>query len=92
MRALPTMSGLALEIEYLRVLYELAGGKAMSAVFYGDISRELDWPPDKADEIAYFWVDRGMLEWTTFGHVALTALGLKKAERLANTGWSLAAL
>jgi Mn-dependent DtxR family transcriptional regulator len=92
MRVLPTMSGLASEIEYLRVLYELTGGKAMSAVFYGDISRELDWPPDKADEIAYFWVDRGMLEWTTFGHVALTALGLKKAERLATTGWSLAAL
>jgi Mn-dependent DtxR family transcriptional regulator len=92
MRVLPTTTGLALELEYLRALYELAGGKAKSSVFYGDISRELDWPPDKADEVAYFWADRGMLEWTTFGNVALTHMGLRKAERLANNGWSLASL
>jgi Mn-dependent DtxR family transcriptional regulator len=92
MRMPAAVSGLALELAYLRVLYELAGGQAKNSVFYGDISRELDWPPDKADEVAFFWVDRGMLEWTNFGHVALTYLGLKKAERLANNGWSLAAL
>jgi Mn-dependent DtxR family transcriptional regulator len=92
MRAPAAMAGLALELKYLRVLYELAGGEAKNSVFYGDISRELDWPPDKADEIAYFWVDRGMLEWTAFGQVALTYPGLRKAERLANNGWSLAAL
>ena len=92
MRVPAALGGLTLELAYLRVLYEMAGGRAMHAVFYGDISRELDWPADRADEIAYFWVDRGMLEWTTFGHVALTHLGLKRAERLANHGWSLAAL
>ena len=92
MRVPAALGGLTLELAYLRVLYEMAGGRAMHAVFYGDISRELDWPADRADEIAYFWVDRGMLEWTTFGHVALTHMGLRKAERLANNGWSLAAL
>jgi Mn-dependent DtxR family transcriptional regulator len=92
MRAAPAMTGLAWELEYLRVLYELSGGVDRTPVFYGDISRELDWSPDKADEIAYFWVDRGMLEWTTFGHVALTHMGLRKAERLAANGWSLASL
>jgi len=29
------------------------------------------------------------VEWTTLGHVALTHLGLKRAERLAARGWSL---
>ena len=92
MRAASTMTSLASELEYLQVLYELSGGADRSPVFYGDISRELDWPPDKADEIAYFWVDRGILEWSTFGHVALTHLGLRKAERLAENGWSLTSL
>jgi hypothetical protein len=92
MRMPAALGGLSLELAYLRVLYEMAGGKAMQNVFYGDISRELDWPPDRADEVAFFWVDRGILEWTTFGHVALTHLGLKRAERLATHGWSLAAL
>lgn len=92
MRAASTMTGLASELEYLRVLYELSGGADRIPVFYGDISRELEWPAEKADEIAYFWVDRGMIEWATFGHVALTHLGLRKAERLAGSGWSLASL
>ena len=92
MRAPATKGGLSLELAYLRALYELAGGKAMRAVFYGDISRELDWPPDRADEVAFFWVDRGVLEWIGFGDLALTALGLKRAARLASHGWSLAAV
>ncbi len=85
-----TLGGLSSEIAYLRVLYDLAGGQAMRAVFYGDVSRELDWPPDRADEVAFFWVDRGVLEWTNFGNLVLTHLGLKRAARLASHGWSLA--
>ena len=84
--------GLSSELAYLKALYEMADGKAMHAVFYGDITRALDWPPDRGDEVAYFWVDRGVLEWTTFGQVALTQIGLRRAERFAGCGWSLAAL
>ena len=87
-----TLSGLSSELAYLRALYELTGGRAMQSVFYADIDRALDWPPGRADEAAYFWADRGVLEWTTFGQVSLTLAGLKKAERLARNGWSMAAL
>lgn len=92
MRAAATASGLSQELAYLRAMYELSSGEAMRPVFYGDINRELDMAPDRADEAAYFWVDRGILEWTAFGHVALTHTGLKKAERLAGNGWSVSSL
>jgi len=87
-----TLGGLTSELAYLRVLYELTDGKATQAVFYGDIDRELDWTPERTDEVAYFWADRGVLEWTAFGQVALTPMGLRRAQRLAAKGWSVTAL
>lgn len=86
------VGGLSSELAYLKALYDLAEGRAMQPVFYGDIARSLEWSPDRADEAAYFWVDRGMLEWTTFGQVALTHMGLRRAHRLASHDWSLACL
>jgi Mn-dependent DtxR family transcriptional regulator len=79
----------ALERDYLRVLYELAGKEAKSAVSYGDVKTELGCPAEECDEACDFWADRGVVEWTTIGHVALTHLGLRRAERLAGRGWSL---
>ena len=87
-----TLNGLTSEMEYLRVLFELTDGVATQAVFYGDIDRRLDWPSERVEEAAYFWADRGVLEWATFGQVALTPVGAKRAQRLAKSGWSLAAL
>ncbi len=73
------LNGLSMELAYLKVLYESTDGGAVQAVFCGDISCELDWPSDRADEVAYFWVDRGVLAWAEFGQVAFTPAGLKKA-------------
>ncbi len=83
-------SGIAssLEHDYLRVLYELAGKEAKHAVSYGDVRTELGRPADEVDEACDFWADRGMVEWTTMGHVALTHMGLRRARRLAGRGWS----
>ena len=88
MPASRTASGL--EHDYLRALYELAGGEAKSSVFYGDVSLELGLSAEAAGQACDFWADRGVVEWTTLGHVALTHLGLKRAEHLASRGWSLA--
>jgi Mn-dependent DtxR family transcriptional regulator len=79
----------ALECDYLRVLYELAGRKAKAAVSYGDVKTELGRSAEECDEACDFWADRGVVEWTTIGYVALTHLGLRRAERLAGRGWSL---
>lgn len=76
--------------DYLRALYELAGGEAKNSVYYGDVSGELKCSEEEAGQACDFWADRGMVEWTTLGHIALTYLGLRKAERLASKGWSFA--
>lgn len=79
-----------LEHDYLRTLYELAGREAKRSVFYGDVTLELGLSAEEAEEACDFWAERGVVEWTTLGHVALTHLGLRRAERLADRGWSLA--
>ncbi len=88
MRALMGVNGL--EHDYLRVLYELAGGKAKNAVPYREVRTELGRSDEEADEACDFWADRGIVEWTALGHVALTHMGLRRAERLASRGWSFA--
>lgn len=88
MQVLQTVNGL--EHEYLRALYELAEREAKHPVFYGDVSTELGFSAEQAEQACDFWADRGIVEWATLGHVALTHMGLKRAERLASRGWSLA--
>jgi Mn-dependent DtxR family transcriptional regulator len=89
MHARHTMDGL--ERDYLRTVYEMAGRKAKSAVSYGEVRVELGHSEDEAERACGFWADRGILEWTVLGHIALTHLGLRRAERLARVGWPLAA-
>lgn len=74
--------------DYLRTVYEMAGRKAKRAVSYGDVRTELGQSEDEAERACDFWADRGILEWTTLGHISLTHLGLRRAERLARRGWS----
>jgi len=76
--------------DYLRTVYELADGKAKSAVSYGDVRMELGHSEAEAERACGFWADRGILEWTARGHIALTYMGLRRAERLARRGWSFA--
>jgi Mn-dependent DtxR family transcriptional regulator len=77
-----------LEHDYLRTLYELSGRKAKCAVAYSDVRLELGGTEEEAERACDFWADRGILEWTALGHVALTHVGLRRAERLENRGWS----
>jgi Mn-dependent DtxR family transcriptional regulator len=88
MRVPQTANGL--EHDYLRALYELAGRKAKSAVSYGEVRMELGRSEEEAEQACDFWADRGVVEWPAFGHVALTHMGLRRAERLASRGWSFA--
>lgn len=77
----------SLEHEYLRTLYELAGKRAKSAIPYGDVRLELGLSEEESARACDFWADRGIVEWTALGHVALTHLGLRRAEHLASRGW-----
>ncbi|MFH0916218.1 MAG: hypothetical protein V1912_07200 [bacterium] len=86
MRVRQTMDGL--ERDYLRAVYEMAGRRAKSAVSYGEVRLDLGRSEDEAERACDFWADRGILEWTALGHIALTHMGLRRAERLARRGWS----
>lgn len=88
MRVQQSMDGL--ERDYLRAVYEMAGRKAKSAVSYGEVRIDLGRSEDEAERACDFWADRGILEWTALGHIALTHMGLRRAERLARRGWSSA--
>ncbi len=77
-----------LEREYLRALYELAERKAKNAVSHLDVRSELGRSDEDAERACDFWADRGIVEWSGLGHVALTHMGLRRAERLAGKGWS----
>ena len=88
MRVVQTSNGL--EHDYLRTLYELAGRTAKNAVSHVEVRLELGGSEEEAERACDFWADRGMVEWTALGHIALTHMGLKRAERLASRGWSFA--
>lgn len=79
------------ERDYLRVVYELAERKAKESIAFLDVRDRLRCTSEEADGACEFWVARGVLEWSARGHVALTHLGLRKAELLAQRSWSLAA-
>jgi Mn-dependent DtxR family transcriptional regulator len=85
-----TQTATALEHDYLRTLYELAGRKAKNAVSHVEVRSEFGRSEEEAERACDFWADRGIVEWTTLGHVALTHIGLRRAERLAGKGWSFA--
>ena len=77
-----------LEQDYLRTVYELAGRKAKSAVSFMEVRAESGQSEDEAESACDFWADRGILEWTALGHIALTHVGLRRAERLERRGWT----
>jgi len=79
-----------LERDYLRTVYELADRKAKSGVSFVEVRVETGHSEDEAESACDFWADRGILEWTTLGHIALTHVGLRRAERLERKGWSSA--
>jgi hypothetical protein len=87
MKVAPSTMG-GLERDYLHTVYELAGRKAKSAVSFVDASTESGHTEDEAESACDFWTDRGILEWTALGHIALTHVGLRRAQRLERRGWS----
>jgi hypothetical protein len=77
----------SIEREFLRAVYELAERTAKRAVAFADAQIQSGHSEQEADQACDFWADRGILEFTSLGHVALTHLGLRRAERLAQRGW-----
>lgn len=71
-----------LETCYLRTMYELAGGKAKCGVSFALLQQHLGLSDEQANYCCDFWIHRGTATWSTLGHVALTHLGLARAEQV----------
>jgi hypothetical protein len=76
-----------LECDFLRAVYELAERSAKRTVAFVDAQMKSGRSEEEADHACDFWADRGVLEFTSLGRVALTHIGLRRASRLAERGW-----
>lgn len=72
------------EQRYLRAIYELADGKAKTGVSYTELQEQLALSDDDADHFCDFWVRRGIVAWSTLGHIALTNVGLARADQIGS--------
>ena len=71
----------AAERRYLQAVYHLSGREAKSPVSVGDIKEHLGYGDDDAERCCDFWTACGALAWSNLGHVALTHVGLARAEQ-----------
>jgi hypothetical protein len=68
--------------EFLRAVYELAGQTAKRAVAFTAAQALTGHSEMETDRACGFWADRGVLEFPTLNHIALTHVGLRKAQHL----------
>lgn len=85
MKVLETSS--SIERDFLLAVYELTERSAKRAVTFVDAQLRSGSSEEEADLACGFWADRGVLEFTSLGRVALTYIGLRRANRLAERGW-----
>lgn len=71
------------EDKFLCAVYELAGKKAKHSVAFTDAQTRSGHSEKDADTACGFWADRGILEFPSLAHIALTHMGLRKAQRLS---------
>ena len=76
-----------LEEKCLRVVYELAGRKPIGVISFAKVRRTLGHSKSEVEQACDFWANRGILEWTGRSHVALTPVGLRRADHFAKTAW-----
>ena len=77
----------SVEHGFLRAVYEVADGKAKWGVAFVEAQARSGQSEGEADRACDFWTERGILEFPSLNHVALTHLGLRRAQRLAERGW-----
>jgi Mn-dependent DtxR family transcriptional regulator len=76
-----------LEEKCLRAVYELAGRKPIGAISFAKVRRALGHSKGEVEQACDFWANRGILEWTGCNQVALTPVGLRRADHFAKTAW-----
>lgn len=76
-----------LEEKCLRAVYELAGRKAVNAISLAKVRRALGRSKGDVEQACHFWASRGILEWAGCYQIALTPVGLRRADHLEKIRW-----
>ncbi len=76
-----------LEERCLRAVYELAGRRAVNAISFTKVRRALGHSKGDVEQACHFWTSRGILEWADANQIALTPVGLRRADHLATIKW-----
>lgn len=93
----------AMETRRLCTVYELGTKRDFLRTFYGMVKRgirdgieevraHLELRQDAADRACDFWLREGVLKSSPRDRLSLTNMGVRRAERLEQSGWSLADL
>ena len=91
-RLLRTVHELRTKRDFLHTVYGVEGKGVENGVSFEEVRAYLGLQEDAADRARDFWVREGVLRCSPLGHLALTYVGVRRAERLEQGGWSLADL
>jgi hypothetical protein len=91
-RRLCTVYELGTKRDFLRTVHEAARKGLTYAISFEEVRARLGLREDAADRARDFWVREGVLRCFPAGHLALTKVGVRRAEWLEQVGWSLADL
>lgn len=90
---LRTVYELGKKRDFLRRAYEAADKRVRSGISVDALRLALGMNKDEADRACEFWLREGALRWLSPpGYLALTGLGVMRAQRLERDGWSVADL
>lgn len=78
--------------DVLRTVYRLSGERLSDGISLDEVRAELGLTDDATDRACDFWARDGVLRFSAAEHLALTYLGVRRAESLERGGWSLADL
>jgi hypothetical protein len=76
-----------LEEKCLRTVYELMGTKTIGVIPFTMVRRSLGRSKGEVEQACDYWANRGILEWKDRKLVALTPVGLRRADHFAQTAW-----
>ena len=76
-----------IEERCLRAVYELVGSKPIGLISFAKVRRALGHSKSEVEQACDFWANRGILEWKDRNQVALTPVGLRRADHFAETAW-----
>jgi hypothetical protein len=78
----------AVRLRYLQRIYELSGGSTIQGVPTSQIDSDLGISDEDDPKIVTYLSAKGLANYSTFGHVSITARGIDEAERAMRSSYA----